>query len=482
MTAYRYWRVSNIVDRAYQDSQTFSTIALIKFISPSGALATPDENKVLSNIVSPAGSAYKASYAFNNDLYKVASNETSYGENRSEEWYLGYDFTEPVEVTRVGIQARPSYNASTLDEWQRVIIEGSTDGSTWVIQGQCVFNTPDGSTAYIEKPITPFDEQTETKRRYWRLSELITPESAPNVASSLELARVRFETVEKVGAFNPRNVSSAQTPSYFDFSGSNVNLFHGNSQYFENNSLNTQSGYVSVTSPDWYVIYDFIYPVTVTAISLQLRDQARITSKSVISMKIESSTDKVTWDEVGYFNTSKIAWLPYDTKAVSSVLHPTPNTTPLSEKKQVSTHHRSTEVLKSSYPQETKRVEAKVTQLAFDLFSPYKKLAEDYWSVAIGRGERGYIAGVVYERVGESSLKIPVARRVYLYHQQVGSLVASTWSKEDGTYLFKNLRPDSVYMLIAVDHTGKWGLEGVAYKKAQEVVVDGLSIQYPLTQ
>ena len=196
MASYRYWRLSNIVDLGYQDTGLLSSIALIKFLNPSGALATPDLSKVFSNVNMDGGRSPK--FAFDGNLTKIAHTEDRTGGFRSEEWYIGYDFGSEVEVTRVGIQARQDLSPPWLEEWQRCLVEGSNDGETWVLQGQCLFNTPSGDKTYQEKPIIPLDEQTDTKRRYWRVSQFITLGSTPKVAPSTQLFRLRFDTLEKV--------------------------------------------------------------------------------------------------------------------------------------------------------------------------------------------------------------------------------------------------------------------------------------------
>lgn len=109
-------------------------------------------------------------------------------------------------------------------------------------------------------------------------------------------------------------------------------------------------------------------------------------------------------------------------------------------------------------------------------------LAEGYLSPTIGVGREGYISGVIYEQISEPKpLKLPVQRRVLLYHQASGVLVKQTLSKMDGTYLFKHLALETDFMLVAIDHTKKWGLEGSAYRQPKRSVFDGFTVQYPRT-
>lgn len=47
----------------------------------------------------------------------------------------------------------------------------------------------------------------------------------------------------------------------------------------------------------------------------------------------------------------------------------------------------------------------------------------------------------------------PVGRRVRLYHQRSGLLVAQTWSGADGSYRIANIRAGLEFFAIADDHT-----------------------------
>lgn len=65
-----------------------------------------------------------------------------------------------------------------------------------------------------------------------------------------------------------------------------------------------------------------------------------------------------------------------------------------------------------------------------------------------GRGERFMIKGIV------TSDGAPASRRVRLYEQRCGTLVAETWSDAvTGAYSFEWL-PREFYVAIALDHTG----------------------------
>lgn len=62
-----------------------------------------------------------------------------------------------------------------------------------------------------------------------------------------------------------------------------------------------------------------------------------------------------------------------------------------------------------------------------------------------GQGDNGYITGVVTEK------ETTVSRRVMCYHRLTGDLLASTWSKPDGSYRFNNLIAGVKYFITSVD-------------------------------
>lgn len=103
----------------------------------------------------------------------------------------------------------------------------------------------------------------------------------------------------------------------------------------------------------------------------------------------------------------------------------------------------------------------------------------------LGRGKYGFIKGVVKEYIGKGAAgadaegNIPVQREVFLYHQKTGVLMGKQWSKQDGTFFFDLLDPQSTFMLASVDYQGRLGFEGNAFKKPLVSVWDGVSIQYP---
>lgn len=65
-----------------------------------------------------------------------------------------------------------------------------------------------------------------------------------------------------------------------------------------------------------------------------------------------------------------------------------------------------------------------------------------------GTGVGGYITGQVLEN------NVPVSRRVMCYHRRTGSLIAKTWSSEDGNFRFDGLEPGIDLFLTSVNDMG----------------------------
>lgn len=63
-----------------------------------------------------------------------------------------------------------------------------------------------------------------------------------------------------------------------------------------------------------------------------------------------------------------------------------------------------------------------------------------------GQGDTGYISGVVTEQ------SLPVSRRVMCYHRLTGALLATAWSKTDGSYRFDGLVAGVKYFITSVDN------------------------------
>lgn len=78
-----------------------------------------------------------------------------------------------------------------------------------------------------------------------------------------------------------------------------------------------------------------------------------------------------------------------------------------------------------------------------------------------GQGDDGYIAGFVTEQ------DISVSRRVMCYHRLTGDLLASTWSKPDGSYRFNNLIAGVKYFITSVDENN----DGIQYNAVTQDLI-----------
>lgn len=78
-----------------------------------------------------------------------------------------------------------------------------------------------------------------------------------------------------------------------------------------------------------------------------------------------------------------------------------------------------------------------------------------------GQGDNGYISGVVTEN------SLPVSRRVMCYHRLTGDLLASTWSKADGSYRFDNLIAGVKYYITSLDENN----DGIQYNAVTQDLI-----------
>ena len=65
-------------------------------------------------------------------------------------------------------------------------------------------------------------------------------------------------------------------------------------------------------------------------------------------------------------------------------------------------------------------------------------------------GGRGRIYGTVKRKADPQN--IPLVRRVRLHDSRTGALLRQTWSREDGSYEFRDLNPDLEFDVVAWDH------------------------------
>jgi len=101
---------------------------------------------------------------------------------------------------------------------------------------------------------------------------------------------------------------------------------------------------------------------------------------------------------------------------------------------------------------------------AASVFSlPYKTIAD---SQTEGRGGNGFISG----KVTESGLA--VARRVLCYHRRTGKLCGTTWSDENGYYIFNGLIAKSNYYVTSIDEN----LDAVQYNAVTQDLIEASEV------
>lgn len=464
MSAFKFWRVSNpLGSREYTGKTSYlASVGQLVFTNTE-ALPTSDPSKVKGYRMTSA----EAAKAFDGSASTHAQVTVAYTSNPIFAT-IEYEFPSPVTVTSIGYAPRTGLALGHQEIWKRFLVEGSTDGITWEVQGQC-FPTITNATAIQTLAIVPVVKENNRQHRYWRLTDVINRQSAPNVSVSWNVWEVAFYTVEGVLSLNPPN---GFAPNW-RLSESDPLLWHPSNAFTGHRENYDYNGYLSrgtganaSNTESWWLGYDFKYPVEVTMLNVQL-SMERISNPAPYdweSVKVQYSDDGLVWEDAGfgafYFAPSTDAYyIPF---GVSFLL-------PVRDRSAVSKSLRL-DSLTFRIPKNLKTIVAR----------PYRPAAKKapkllgistyppYLSATRGAGV-GYIAGTVYERVGDTSKKVPVAREVFLTHQKTAICLGSTWAGADGKYVFSGLDVYSEYMVTSIDHTGNWGLEGVAFKKPKEL-------------
>lgn len=291
--------------------------------------------------------------------------------------------------------------------------------------------------------------------KYWRITSIVTS-ALPDayVEKYLSITELNFindktlpcNTTSKVIFNNDYTHVSSPTLS-FD------NNFNTSSKTKNDNNLFPFLNY--------WVGYEFDEPVVVNSIELNL-DLSQSYYMEVRQAKVQASDDKNTWVDVG--------WI-YPFYSQSSLRK---YTIFYKEKSQ----NVNTRIINRSGAVRVKTQKPLIYKNSINGI-PINFLSTIYLSNNYRNEYAGYIRGTVYESI--NGVKTPVVRKVYLYNQITGNLVSSTWSNKDGTYLFIKLSLQSTFMIVSIDHNKKFGLEGVAFKQAKEVVINGLQLSYPIT-
>lgn len=467
MSTFKFWRVSNILDSQVEGALDIAC-SLLQFSPETG-----EPPSIVSTLSDTAPPSNPPSLAFDGDPATFTKNKALYTGGKLG-YFLGCEFSASVAIT--SIQVKPYYLTATPYPWAKVIVEASADGIVWLTQGQVVLSPPD-ELGVQAGAVVPVEQPSGDKHRYWRVIDVATvrfpdPSLAPyrDLSAAAELS---FLNLQGIPSRNPRNgyapstvVGGAWLPAQA-FDGNPMTAAHPNEGSTER----------------WFLSYDFIYPVQVVALGVILRRDYYHEGSNWLSAVVEASDDNLVWKPVGKVFYSfppvsdpyaagsrpyKESYLFLFNNYGQLWLVPTLEKTALVD----------SQGFKFPFYESTSRL-----NLTLNKFIPSSSARPEvakFLESQLGKGLEGYIRGFVYERVTPTSPKTPVKRRVYLYHQASGQMVATTWSNALGEYLFNLLEVGETYMIISVDHTGKWGLEGSAFKVARRSVSDGLSVQYPI--
>ena len=286
--------------------------------------------------------------------------------------------------------------------------------------------------------------------RYYRLSNFVLTNTS---------AQSRFYTVNFVNTegLTNRTVSKAFGTGIIDGSLAK-NAFDGNNS---TEVVFSTDGNITTNT----LGYEFPSPVTVTHIFI-LTDA----SSSFISLSVEASNDGVNWVYYGQI----VPAMPmgatgnknYKVMLSDGVVRAIKSKTYLS--------------LVKGRVKKQKNIYSKEAITYADPYGLYKESLK-YYFLEKGNLGLGYILGRVYETINR--VKIPVSRKVYLQDQRTGATLGYTWSDNNGVYMFKRLSLEVDFMIISVDHNKQFGVEGMAFKKPKEVVInnDG-TLSYPSSE
>ena len=224
-----------------------------------------------------------------------------------------------------------------------------------------------------------------------------------------------------------------------------------------------------------WIGYRFDTPVDVVKVQIQSRqDSAQYSGFEIQTASVEYSDDGITWVSYGFINPRTAS------KNISLITEPV-----------VVWGDMKSPLLNKNYYLLNREETTNSITISKDfldklpIITPYLlflkrtyNLSGFFASPHYSNGT-GYISGTVFENI--NGVKVPVSKQVYCFEQSTGAFIGYVWSNETGRYTIKNLDMNKTYIVIAVDHTKRYGVEGVAYKKAREVVVNGSDLSYPIT-
>lgn len=477
MAAHKFWKITNIVDRSQGTVLSGASIGLLRFNTAEGTSS------------STASRAFGLNYSESTppSVAFTGNNTTGFygnpnGAGRSEVIELGYSYAAPVTVTSINTQMYAYVGDAELAEWQSCIVESSDDGIVWAVEGWCDIKTPVRNFSSRRSNVLPIAAPTETAHQFWRVTDVMTYASFPEVSTKpLKTRKLFFRTSDGATSYHfPQGLYSSKGTVNVNDGTTPLNAFKGTAG--EEGLLIGDAIVPSAAEKPWYLGYDFKRPVTVSALGY-IPTTTEAFGSEWHSVKLQGSDDGLVWVDQGFVTFPSFIPLTRE-----EFLSQAPIYSPVTAGRVPSSkpYPYSSSVVVPPSPRAVfspNRLKAPITvDIDSTQFSPAIQgvpAFEAQVSKTLWVDRFGYIAGTIYERVGDTATKIPVARRVLLYHQLSGRLVAETFSNADGTYLFNLLNEDAEFMIVSVDHNRRWGLEGTAFKKARRSVVDGLSVQYP---
>lgn len=283
--------------------------------------------------------------------------------------------------------------------------------------------------------------------RYWKIHRVSSGADIKTVAE------LRFITASGVESDDPTKAfGKSLTTNAFK----NGNAFDGVYETYTKSATTTAEATGGVDwGSNWELGYCFDEPQVVVGVKSRMRAGRPFSrSENWTEASLSGSHDGVTWVSPSIPVTFSFSATGAETVYSPTLFSPTPLTPTNSARTVVAADGIGT--ANGKYLRDLRvwtSPTARSSQVPLD---PEFTLSET---------SDGYISGIVYERIGDTTKKVPVQRQVFLYRQDTGKLAGNTWSGLDGRYTFERLKMGKTYMVVSVDHTGKWGLEGAAYKK-----------------
>lgn len=132
---YRWWRISNIVNREQTSPEYGQSVAELVFVTEQGVLSN-NQNNAFSNgsyvDINSTPETYNAAKAFDGNINTLSA-APQQSTSQPLFWKIGYRFD--VDVTVSAIKIRPRQDAGYGQEWQTADIEASDDGINWFKYG-----------------------------------------------------------------------------------------------------------------------------------------------------------------------------------------------------------------------------------------------------------------------------------------------------------------------------------------------------------